>query len=198
MLSTGARLILNLPHSYCTRELFLYLLFGGLAALASLFAGWVLYEEALFPGLPYWGATTAAATIGLFVNFILNYFFNFKFRERTAFQQFGTFCVVSGFGIILTSFLSEIFFIILKSDIGDSINLGYATLPAKFVANFVAVGFVVLYSFPAHRLVSFNIGIGARLRQLGNRPMVAVWRCGVSESVETCNRFTPGNDGHAA
>lgn len=198
MLSVGTRFVLHSAHSYCTRELLLYLLLGGLAAIASLIVGWALYEEALFPGLPYWGATTAGAAIGLVVNFVLNYFFNFKFRKRTVFQQFWTFCVISGFGIILTSFLSESLLFILKYNIGDNINLGYATFSVKFVANFVAVGLVVIYSFPAHRLVSFNIGIGARLRQLGNRPMVAVWRCGVSESVETCNRFTPGNDGHAA
>jgi hypothetical protein len=29
----------------------------------------------------------------------------------------------------------------------------------------MAVASVALYSFPAHRLVSFNVGVGARLRQ---------------------------------
>jgi putative flippase GtrA len=167
MISTVLRIILKSARVYCTRELLFYLLFGGTAAFTSLFTGWVLYGDALFPWLPYWCATAAAATVGLVVNFVLNYFFNFKFRERTALQQFWTFCTVSGLGIFLTSFLSELLFFLLRYYIGNKIHLDHTALSLKFVANFIAVGLVVVYSFPAHRSISFNVGIGTRLRQLG-------------------------------
>jgi putative flippase GtrA len=160
------RSTLNSARLYCARELFLYLLFGSLAAFTSLLTGRALYGDALFPGLPYWCATAAAAAVGLVVNFVLNSIFNFKFYKRTTFQQFGTFCIVSGFGVVLTSFLSEALLLLLQRNLGDNLHLGHVTLPAKFVANFIAVGLIVLYSFPAHRSISFNVGIRTRLRQL--------------------------------
>lgn len=160
------QIILRSRRLYCTRELFLYLLFGGAAAFASLFISWVLYGEALFPGLPYWCATATGAAVGLVVNFILNYFFNFKFRRRTALQQFFTFCMISGFGVILTSILSETLFFLLQCNVGNDLSLGPARIPIKLAANFLAVGLVVIYSFPAHSSISFNVGIGMRLRQL--------------------------------
>jgi putative flippase GtrA len=160
-------------------------MFGGTAAFTSLFISWALYGEAWFPSLPYWCATAAAATVGLVVNFVLNYLFNFRFRERTAFQQFWTFCAVSGFGIVLTSFLSESLLLLLQHNIGDNFHLGHVTLPPKFVANFVAVGLVVIYSFPAHRSLSFNVGIGARLRQLIVLLVIVIWRHAALKSTET-------------
>ena len=166
MISTVLRIILKSARIYCTRELLFYLLFGSMAAFTSLFTGLILYGDALFPWLPYWCATAAAASVGLVVNFVLNYIFNFKFRERTALQQFRTFCAISGFGVFLTSLLSEFLFFLLRYYVGNKIHLDHATLPLKFVANFIAVGLVVVYSFPAHRSVSFNVGIGTRLRQL--------------------------------
>jgi len=81
------------------RELAVFLIFGGLAALTNLFVGWQLYGKGWFPALPYWCATAIAATCGLLVNFGLNYAFNFKFRGRTALQQFSTFCVVALVGV---------------------------------------------------------------------------------------------------
>src|SRR5437868_10747942 len=88
------------------RELAAFLLFGGLAALANLLVGWQLYGRGLFPALPYWCATALAAASGLLVNFGLNYAFNFKFRDRSALQQFSTFAVVSLIGVAITSALS--------------------------------------------------------------------------------------------
>lgn len=166
MFLSRPQIILKSVRLYCTRELFTYLLFGSVAAFTSLFIGWILYGELLFPRLPYWCATATGAAFGLVVNFILNYFFNFRFRRRTAFQQFRTFCAISGLGIILTSILSESLFFLLQCNLGDDLSLGHARISIKFVANFLAVGLVVIYSFPAHSSFSFNVGIGARLRQL--------------------------------
>jgi putative flippase GtrA len=143
-----------------------FLIFGGTAALTTLSTGWVLYGTGLFPGLPYWCATGAAAFAGLVVNFSLNHFLNFRFRERSAFQQFSTFFVVSGVGALLSSCLSVALLHLFEFCFGNSLPPGGIIVPSKLAAHVGAVALVALYSFPAHKFLSFNIGIGARLRQL--------------------------------
>jgi putative flippase GtrA len=152
--------------TYCAPDLFRFLAFGGTAALANLLAGWLLYGAQILPGLPYWGATAAAAAIGLVVNFALNYSFNFTFRERPAIHQFQTFCAIAGLGILLTSAISSGLLALFEGWLGHALALGNLTIRMDFGAHFMAVGLVALYSFPAHKAISFNVGIRARLRQL--------------------------------
>jgi putative flippase GtrA len=148
------------------KQLAAFLLFGGLAALVNLLVGWQLYGTGLFPRLPYWCATAIAASAGLLVNFALNYAFNFKFRDRSALQQFSTFCVVSVLGIALTSAMSDaiLSFIILYA--GQTFHIGAVAVRSALAAHVCAVGLTVLYSFPAHKFVSFNMGIRAQFRHL--------------------------------
>jgi putative flippase GtrA len=148
------------------RELAAFLLFGGLAALVNLLAGWQLYGRGLFPALPYWCATAIAATCGLLVNFGLNYLFNFKFRGRSALGQFATFCVVALIGVAITSALSSGLLALLDRWTGAMLVLGRFKVQSVFAAHFAAVGLTVLYSFPAHKLLSFNRGIRARLQHI--------------------------------
>jgi len=148
------------------KELGVFLVFGGLAALANLLVGWQLYGTGLFPMLPYWCATAIAGTCGLLVNFGLNYAFNFKFRDRSAFQQFSTFCVVSLVGVAITSALSASILSLLTAWAGPRFDLGGVTIRSDLAAHVCAVGLTVLYSFPAHKCMSFNVGIRAQARQL--------------------------------
>lgn len=148
------------------RELAVFLLFGGLAALTNLLVGWQLYGRGLFPALPYWCATGLAATSGLLVNFGLNYVFNFKFRGRSAFQQFSTFCVVALVGVAITSALSSGILSLLKAWVGPVLHLGGHDVTSAFAAHFTAVGLTVLYSFPAHKCMSFNVGIRAQVQHV--------------------------------
>jgi putative flippase GtrA len=147
------------------RQLAVFLLFGGLAAAANLVVGWQLYGRGLFPALPYWCATAIAATSGLFVNFGLNYFFNFKFRGRSALQQFSTFCIVALVGVAITSALSSGLLSLFHAAAGAVLRVGGFEATSAFAAHFAAVGLTVLYSFPAHKLMSFNIGIRAQFQQ---------------------------------
>jgi len=144
------------------KELAIFLLFGGLAALTNLLVGWQLYGRGLFPALPYWCATALAATSGLFVNFGLNYAFNFKFRGRSALQQFVTFAVVSLAGVAITSALSYGILSLLNALAGPVFHLGSLQVKSVFAAHFTAVGLTVLYSYPAHKCMSFNVGIRAQ------------------------------------
>jgi putative flippase GtrA len=159
-------LLRGLTRVVWAREAIMFVLFGATAALTTLSVGYAFYGDGSPVHLPYWGSTGIAAAAGLVVNFALNYTFNFKFRNRSAGQQFMTFCLVAGFGIFLTSALSEIFFYSLETVVVGGVQLGNLTVPTKLAAHVLAVGVVALYSFPAHRLLSFNVGIGARLRQI--------------------------------
>ncbi|HVW72450.1 MAG TPA: GtrA family protein [Rhizomicrobium sp.] len=156
------------------KELGVFLFFGGLAALANVLTGWQLYGEGLFPRLPYWCATAIAAACGLLVNFGLNYSFNFRFRDRSAFQQFTTFCVVSLVGVAITSALSDIILSLFTSWTGAGFELGGMKVRSDLAAHVCAVGLTVLYSFPAHKCMSFNAGIRVQARhlcaQLSGRP----------------------------
>jgi putative flippase GtrA len=148
------------------KELGVFLFFGGLAALANLLVGWQLYGRGFFPALPYWCATAIAAACGLLVNFSLNYSLNFKFRERSALRQFSTFCVVSLVGVAITSALSNTIFALLTVWRGPTFHLAHTNIRSDLAAHVCAVGLTVLYSFPAHRCVSFNVGIRAQARRL--------------------------------
>ena len=148
------------------KQLAAFLLFGGVAALTNLIVGWQLYGKGLFPALPYWCATAAAATSGLLVNFGLNYLFNFKFRGRSALRQFSTFCIVALVGVAITSALSSGILSMLNRLAGPVLHLGGLQVTSAFAAHFAAVGLTVLYSFPAHKCMSFNAGIRAQFHQV--------------------------------
>lgn len=148
-----------------------FLLFGGTAAAVNLAVGWALYGTGRFAALPYWCATAIAAACGLVVNFGLNHAFNFKSQARPALQQFGTFCIVSLVGIALTALMADTILSLLLAWRGPVLGFGIRSSLAAHVA---AVGLTVLYSYPAHKAVSFNIGIRAQFRlvcaQLAARP----------------------------
>lgn len=147
-------------------ELAFFLAFGGFAALVNLLVGWQLYGKGHFPALPYWCATAIAASSGLLVNFTLNYAFNFKFRDRSAFDQFSTFCVVALVGVAITSVLSQAILALLMASIGPAFHLGPIAVRSAFAAHVAAVGLTVLYSFPAHKCMSFNVGIRAQFHNI--------------------------------
>jgi putative flippase GtrA len=146
------------------RDLLVYLVCGGTAAAVNLVVGWLLYRGTVAPPrVPYWCATTIAAACGLLVNFLLNHAY-FRFRQRSALGQFGTFAIVAGVGVLLTGVISQA--LLAPSRLLLSHDVLPVTLAPKFAAHVAAVGLVVLYSFPAHRFISFNVGFRGRLRQL--------------------------------
>jgi putative flippase GtrA len=146
--------------------LLVYLIFGGIAALANLMTGWLLYGTGLAPALPYWCATGTGALVGMATAFVLNYWFNFAFRERSALQQFGTFSLVSVGGICLTSALSSGNRAVLELLFGDHVRIAGFGVSTMFAAHLAAVALVVVYSYPTHKAVSFNVGIRRRLLEL--------------------------------
>jgi putative flippase GtrA len=148
-------------------DLAIFLLFGGAAAVVNLATGWTLYGAGLMPALPSWFATGAAASAGLIVNFGLNYSFNFRFRARSAIDQFRTFCFVAGLGIVLQSFLASVLRFFLELTVGPVFEFAGRAVHATFAAHCTAVALVAIYSFPAHKYLSFNVGVRARMLQWG-------------------------------
>lgn len=148
------------------KELAVFLLFGGVAAVTNLLVGWQLYGRGLHPALAYWCATAIAAASGLVVNFGLNYAFNFKFRGRSALRQFSTFTIVALIGVAITSALSYGFLSLLNASVGPVLHLGSLDVKSVFAAHFTAVGLTVLYSYPAHKCLSFNVGMRAQLQNV--------------------------------
>ena len=99
-------------------------------------------------------------------HFALNYSYNFTFRERPALHQLQTFCVIAGLGILLTSAVSAGLRALFDGPFGHAARLGGLTIRMDFAAHLTAIALVALYSFPAHKAISFNVGIRARLREL--------------------------------
>ena len=138
-----------------------FLLFGGIATLVSFFGGFALYA---FLAVPYAPAVFAGSAAAIFVNFALNYVFNFHYRGRSMAAQFATFASVAGIGTVLTAALAKGLF-------HASLWLfpSLALLDAEVACHVLAIGIVTFYSFFAHKYFSFNQGILAPLKAAASR-----------------------------
>lgn len=146
-------------HSFCPKkiarikkEFLFYLLFGGTAAIVNIAAGYVFYT---FSSLPYAFSVCAGAFLGMIVNFILNYFFNFRNCERAIARQFAVYLLVSLAGIALTGIISDIALRFLEISFPRVV---FPILSLKFIAQAFAVGTVVIYSFLANKFLVFAPG----------------------------------------
>lgn len=139
------------------RQFLLFLVFGGCAAVVSVFTGWLLYRNS-DTLLPYPLAVSIGATAAIVVNFGLNYVFNFSFRGRSMLAQFQTFATVAVIGVFITALLAWLFELILSHVEMDGFGVGKFYVTAKLAAHILAVGCVTFYSFLAHKFFSFNIG----------------------------------------
>jgi len=81
-------------------------------------------------------------------------------------RQFSTFTIVALIGVAITSALSYGILSLLNASVGPVLRLGSFTVKSVFAAHFTAVGLTVLYSYPAHKCLSFNVGMRARLQNV--------------------------------
>lgn len=159
----------RLWRAYLSRQFVIFLAFGGSAAAVNLAVGTALYDHG-FAALPYWVSVLIAATCGLVVNFMLNHLFNFRFRQRSTWEQFRTFTLVAAIGTALTALIADGVLALIGAAGVDSLALPFGrTLSARFLAHFCAVALVTFYSYAAHRYFSFNVGFRVRLRRLAGR-----------------------------
>ena len=133
-----------------------FLLFGGIATLVSFFGGFVLYA---LLAVPYAPAVFAGSAVAIFVNFALNYLFNFHYHGRSMAAQFVTFASIAGIGTILTAVLAKG---LLHA--GLWLFPAFSLLDVEVTCHVLAIGIVTFYSFFAHKYFSFNQGILAPLK----------------------------------
>ena len=148
---------------FFTKQFLIYIIFGGIAAVVNLICGYVLYTYTTFP---YMLAVFLGASCGLLINFLLNYFFNFIYRGRPMLNQLATFTCVAMVGTLLTALIAGMLLFIFEA---LDINVEYLFVSPKFISQFISVGLVTLYSFVAHKYLSFNEGILHRCKVLLKR-----------------------------
>ena len=141
---------------FFSRQFARFLLFGGISAIITIAVGYVLYSTGV---LPYTFAVFVGAVASIIVNFLLNYWFNFNYRGRKALSQFNTFFVVAGIGTLLTAGLAKLFLSVFHALDTHAFGIGGRAISSEFVAQVLAVGLVTLYSYAAHKYLSFNEGI---------------------------------------
>lgn len=148
---------------FFTRQFFIYLVFGGIAAVVNLACGYAFYT---YTSLPYMIAIFLAAACGLLVNFLLNYFFNFIYRGRPMLSQLKTFTCIAMIGTLLTALIASGMLCTLNV---LNVKIDFLFITPKFVAQFISVGMVTLYSFICHKYFSFNEGIIQRCKNVLKR-----------------------------
>ena len=146
---------------FCSGEFLAFLVVGGISSVVNLACGYALYSAT---PLPYTLCVFLGALAGLVVNFLLNYFFIFKYKGRNIFSQFQTFFVVALLGTVLTALLARLFLAGLRWGHVEALALYGYSLSAEFLAHALSVGVVTFYSYLAHKFLSFNVGFRKRLQ----------------------------------
>ncbi len=151
---------------FFSRRFATFIVFGGLAAVVNLGVGKMLYSvPSLAAVVPYWLAVAAGALSGLAVNFTLNYTFNFKYGGRPAGAQLRTFIVVAlGGGVLMVLIAHALVWFAGQVGLTEPLRVAGMTLQIGFIAHVIATGVLTFYSFAAHSLFSFNVGLRARLK----------------------------------
>ena len=142
------------------RQFLLFLAFAGLAALVN-----VLSRAGLSSvGISFSLAIAVAYVLGMFVNFTLNKYLNFKSRERSTAAQANTFVVVAMCGLLLVEVIAGL----ARWGISRA-GIEIPLVSTETAAHATAVGLVAIYSFLAHRFLTFDRGILLALARLRNR-----------------------------
>jgi putative flippase GtrA len=143
-----------------------YLMAAGLASLADLaIAQSLLFVPVLGSGPGFAVPVVAGALTGMSVNFLLSRRFVFEIDARRARDQMRSFLVIAfttlGLKLLVGYLLLTGFIVVLDRWFAA---LPDPAAPAR-VAQFGAMGIVAIYSFLAHKHISFDGGVRAWLRR---------------------------------
>jgi len=131
--------------------------FAGLAAASNIGARYIFS----IVGMNYQVAVVSAYTIGMVINFLLNRQYSFPKGARQIIQEARTFIVVALIGLLLTIVLATLFvFIMQKMSLGLQLNI------IETVSHVASVGIVAIYSFFAHKYLTFRKGIREGIKNL--------------------------------
>lgn len=136
-----------------TIRLFLnYIWIGGLATVVDT-AALVFFRVKL--GLFVWLSAGLAYLCGMTTNFLLNKYLNFASESRHILKQARTFFIVASAGLVMKALLMELFV--------QAVGL------RLLIAQAVAVGIVMIWSFWGHHQMTFKGGIRSYVSERLNR-----------------------------
>lgn len=134
-----------------------FIFFSGGAAAVNLLAGQVLYGVlGLSDGWQYGFSVAVAFLCGMAVSFVLNRRFTFPPSGREARREIVDFFFVSLGGLVLTSTLAQLFFFHATGFLRALAALAPGAPTTETLAHVLAVGLTAIYSFLAHKYVSFR------------------------------------------
>ncbi|MBC2837502.1 GtrA family protein [Paragemmobacter straminiformis] len=128
-----------------------FLIFSGLAAAVNLVTGYILYAGlGLVEGWQYALAVAIGFLAGMGVSFVLNRRYTFEPSGRLTRSEAIDFFAVSVGGLAITTTLAE--------NLRGHLPAIDPHLPPEALAHITAVGLTAIYSFFAHKYVSFRRG----------------------------------------
>lgn len=131
-----------------------FILCSGLAAAVNLAVGYLLYGiMGLDEGLAFAFAVSVAFLCGMGVSFVLNRTYTFPASGRVPSAELRDFFLVSMGGMTLTTVLAWTLDTYAE---GAMAGLAPGSVPSETVAHVCAVGLTAIYSFFAHKLISFR------------------------------------------
>lgn len=137
------------------KQFILFVLIAGLAAMINIFLRFIFSNVVR---LEFYLAVSFAYITGMFFNYYFNKRYNFRSGNRNFIREFNTFFIVSAIGLILVNIFS-FFFLKLFSKIG--VNQKYIDT----LSHVLAVFLVGMYSFIAHKYLTFQDGIITGLKK---------------------------------
>lgn len=117
-----------------------YLFFGGIATVVDF---GILYSLTEFLGIWYFFSAALSYIVGMFTNYSMNKYFNFRNRSKRIAVQFGLFMTVALIGLALNQ--------VILYALVEMAGLWY--MSAKVISVFV----VVFWSFYGHKKLTFSI-----------------------------------------
>lgn len=144
-----------------------YLVISSIATAINLIVGFSLYGLLGWDrGAEYVFAVALGYIAGMIFNFSLNRRLTFQESDRREVAQIRTFVIVAGVGLALTAGLASLLRSIITaiSTILNHSDAVPSTLTRDTLSHILAVAAVAVYSFAAHKWLTFSHGIRFRIR----------------------------------
>ncbi len=140
-----------------------FLACSGLAAMVNLIVGQVLYGLAgLDDGWQYGFSVALAFISGMAISYVLNRRYTFPPSGRAMHDEITAFFMVSIGGLVLTTGIAQALYSGAAPELVRLARVFSLPLDAETLAHVMAVGITAVYSFLAHKGISFRRAKAAR------------------------------------
>lgn len=125
--------------------------------MVNIFTGQLLYGVlGLSEGWQYSFSVSVAFFVGMLVSFSLNRRYTFKPSGRKVSREGTDFLLVSVGGLLLTTGVAQLLFFRAGHALDGIGGVLPVAVPAETLAHVAAVGTTAVYSFTAHKYISFR------------------------------------------